>query len=334
MITLFFITIFSCGLISASQQYNDEESKKLLDYVHESIANHKELSKDTIELYQKKGADINKFFNIPMHSFTFDTCCLHSAVSCIDIYNSGDQSAIDILIACKADINAKSSSGFTALQIALNTVNPKPHLVRTLLKHNANPNEIYINDKDQNPLKTTVKHYFNGLWHREPKKYQLIISSLLEYGADINAKDSYGNTILGYVLKRRWLKKHIIARNLLDNGANPFIINEHKDSLAIIAQSTAYKDYSDAIIFIAKRLMLSWIEKHKNEYEGFREFKEITHDKYLQHPNYTHIKKIPRLPESVLKEIFKDLNYPWRYEDQINSHNFDIEQYKQIQEVE
>lgn len=54
------LLVLTFGTLSASQQYNDEESKKLFEYVCNATQSNKIMSHDTIGSFQQNGADINK----------------------------------------------------------------------------------------------------------------------------------------------------------------------------------------------------------------------------------------------------------------------------------
>lgn len=394
MFALYFLSILlAFESISANEQYNDEESRKLFNYVDNTISRYQILSKEAIEEYQSKGADINKFFTTydifseesdSYRSFNvYHDNCLHRATRRINAFNTywdrfrilgynlndGDkikrvESTIDTLIACGSNIHAQDGRKRSALQIAIFNkerryddyeVEPNPYLVKILLKHKANPNEIYDTKVWNQPLNMQVLlfkknnistsiaciyKYVNAHENKLPStKLLQIIDALFDNNVDINTQDTYGNTLLGHTLHvTRKMNTYIpdsLIRILMSKGSNPFILNKDNISLAILAQKTAPSCISSAVYawrmrggescsrMIANKIMLSWLEKHRDNYERFRAFKENMHDKYIRN-NQT-----PHLQEAELRINFDNLNLPWRYEDQINPDNFDIEQYKQ-----
>ena len=118
---------------------------------------------------------------------------------------------VRLLLAAKADINAKDRHGNTAFSIALyNTEIDNPDLVEILISHGADIESI--NEDGWTPLHLAA-------WRNNAK----CLSLLLRKGADINAKDSYGNNTLKIAII---FNCHQAVKTLLDHGGSDYDIKD------------------------------------------------------------------------------------------------------------
>lgn len=98
----------------------------------------------------------------------------------------GDKATVVTLLEHGADATIPTNSGATALYYAGLTKNSDgPAIIRALLKAGADPNAA--NFRGQTPLVVCTHH------HDEPEEY---LAPLVSYGADVNACDRQGATIL------------------------------------------------------------------------------------------------------------------------------------------
>lgn len=192
--------------------------------------------------------------------------------------------------------------------------NNNANIANLLINAGAN---IYAKDN----LGNNIIHHLIDHPYRKDNTFENLLCYIINRDISINEQNNMGATPLFQAAR---YSESLSFKRLLNHGANPFIktINNPDQLFSNISAAEIIQKY-----LLLVPVMHNWLKSHNNNYEMFKTLKEITHDKYLQQHNYKHIKKIPRLPESVLKEIFKHLNYPWRYEDQIISDNFDIKQY-------
>ena len=100
----------------------------------------------------------------------------------------GDLEMVQILLDCKADVNAQAECGSTPLGFALSG----PHLsdarvVRLLLGHSADPN-------------IQVLHGLTLLHHASKKGWIEVVHLLIEHGARVEVKDDDGKTPLDVAL--------------------------------------------------------------------------------------------------------------------------------------
>jgi len=116
----------------------------------------------------------------------FNKTPLHSAAY------YGDLEMVQILLDCKADVNARAERGSTPLGFALSG----PHLsdarvVRLLLGHGADPN-------------IQALHGLTSLHHASEKGWIEVARLLIEHGARVEVKDDDGKTPLDVASGERW----------------------------------------------------------------------------------------------------------------------------------
>lgn len=109
-----------------------------------------------------------------------------------------------------ADIDYVNRHGETALMLA--AWKNRPHAVRWLLAHGAQPNRP---ERQWSPL-----HYAAFAGHQE------IVELLLAAGADINARSTNGSTVLMMAVREGHAE---LARRLLAAGADPSLRNEAEE---------------------------------------------------------------------------------------------------------
>ena len=148
------------------------------------------------------------------------------------------------LIAAKADVNARDNNGDTALIHA--SEEGYNHIIRELLKSDAEVNVINkyncdalfkaVSNQYSSVVQTLLdagaeasRHYANGktLLHKVAEKahwkgWSDIWESLLDHGADVNARDDKGYTPLMYSLDHSWTFTAELGmpRALVQKGAN------------------------------------------------------------------------------------------------------------------
>ncbi len=128
----------------------------------------------------------------------FNKTPLHSAAY------YGDLEMVQILLDCRADVNARAERGSTPLGFALSG----PYLsdasvVRLLLGHGADPN-------------IQALHGLTPLHHASEKGWIEVARLLIEHGARVEVKDDDGKTPLDVASGERWEE---IIKLLLEHGA-------------------------------------------------------------------------------------------------------------------
>ncbi|EAX91535.1 hypothetical protein TVAG_376460 [Trichomonas vaginalis G3] len=127
----------------------------------------------TIDLFLANGIDINEV------DFS-DSTPLHCAAK----YDN--KKAIEILLSRGIEVDAKDENKRTALSYTLRD----PELIKILLSHGANINDVDIWNK-------TPLHYAAENCYREGVEF------LLSNGADVNVKDNGDSTVLHYAVKAK-----------------------------------------------------------------------------------------------------------------------------------
>ena len=160
---------------------------------------------------------------------------LHLAVS------RGQERMVELLIKCKADVNATNWWGQTPLLVSL-WRNPKPTMITLLLDAQTNPTP---NDaQGQTPLHMAILYNntpaaemflkrgadvnVKNIWNFTPLHYaamrnQLLVRLLLDYQAAINDQDARGNTALHHAARNGQID---IIEMLLGRGADANAVNQ------------------------------------------------------------------------------------------------------------
>ena len=125
-----------------------------------------------------------------------------SAQDLINAAGRGDAAPVQALIANGADVNAKDSSGLTALMWA--SQNGRLDVVQALIAKGAD-----VNAKDSGGLTALMSASTYG--HLD------VVQALLDKGADVNAKRSYGETALMMASQNGHLD---VVQALLAKGAD------------------------------------------------------------------------------------------------------------------
>lgn len=145
--------------------------------------------------------------NIPMHN---GWTALHTA-----LYYRSEKDVVKLLLAYGAAVNLKDTDIVSPLEVALQIGHTKnSDIVELLLKHGA---DVHVHGKEA-PL------------HRiEDKKTAEL---LLSYGADIEARDDFGNTLLHMASSAGLLD---MVKVLLKHGANVYPQNNEGKTACMLA---------------------------------------------------------------------------------------------------
>ncbi|KAL2066161.1 hypothetical protein VTL71DRAFT_2232 [Oculimacula yallundae] len=146
-------------------------------------------SPGSVQLLLESGADV---------SFPNNNGCtaLHVAVQSYDHSLSSIQTLLSVE---EIKVNAQNLSGMTALHLAAQSM--KPDIIRMLLDHEANI-DIFSN-KGETALVVGADSIYRYDVLERMEKYQEMMKILIERGADIEAVDEEGNTVLMVVARHR-----------------------------------------------------------------------------------------------------------------------------------
>ena len=162
------------------------------------------VKKDLLELLTAKGADVqarNKAGQTPLHR-----------VSMIRRQDKRVELTAEVLLAHGAEVDAKDKSGNTPFYFAVKNGHRK--LIDLLQAKGA------IISKDDNLLADEEASLY-AVWRNDAYHLEL----LLDYGADVNAADRYGWSLLHYT---PFYGKGDMTRMLLDKGANPNTVERER----------------------------------------------------------------------------------------------------------
>lgn len=127
-----------------------------------------------------------------------------------------------------ADIHRANRYGETALMLA--AWKNRQTAVRWLLDHGARPN--------RNGREWTALHYAALAGHAE------LVATLLEAGADINARSTNGSTAIMMAVRESHAE---LAKRLLEAGANPALKNDYDDDAVAWAMQQGNYDTARAL---------------------------------------------------------------------------------------
>jgi ankyrin repeat protein len=162
------------------------------------------VDKDLLELLIAKGADVqarNKAGQTPLHR-----------VSMIRRQNIPLELTAEILLAHGAEVDAKDKSGNTPIHFAVKNGHVK--LIDLLLSKGA------IISKDDNLL-PDEEASLQASWSNHAD----VLKVLLDYGADVNAADRWGWSLLHYTT---WEGNADMTKMLLEKGANPNTVERER----------------------------------------------------------------------------------------------------------
>lgn len=168
---------------------------------------------------------------------------------------------VKFLVSKGADVNLYDDNDFSSLMIAAR-YEKSYDIAKYLIDKGADVN-AKTTDKRNTALTVAIRNNSN------PQK---IITTLLEHGADVNAKDKYGNTALMHTILDSFnlskQNKLNIAKILIDNGANLNIKNNNNDTALTLAQKSDNIDNKEIITLLKGHESLEKAiqqSKHKNK---------------------------------------------------------------------
>ena len=132
----------------------------------------------------------------------------------MDVAGSGNFEFVLLLLENGADVNATTSSGGTALHEA--ALNSHSNIVRVLLSKGAKTN--VANELGQTSLMLAA--YCVVPRGSCPERTE-IVKMLINAGADVNAKDTHGNSVLRSVISGTKAERDQVKELLLNAGALP-----------------------------------------------------------------------------------------------------------------
>ncbi|MDR2192691.1 MAG: ankyrin repeat domain-containing protein [Endomicrobium sp.] len=103
-----------------------------------------------------------------------------------------DSEIIDILVNGGANIEERDKNGYTPLMIAIRKNSSHPEIALALIKLKANVNAQYEKSYDDEDKTTPLMYAVGEYMQNKPS----VIQSLLDAGADVNAKNAVGDTPL------------------------------------------------------------------------------------------------------------------------------------------
>ena len=158
------------------------------------------VDKDLLELLIAKGADVqarNKAGQTPLHR-----------VCMIRRQGKRLERTAEVLLAHGAEVDAKDKSGHTPIHFAVKNGHCK--LIDLLMAKGA-----IISTDDKPDVDLAASYY--ALRSKDANHLEL----LLDYGADVNAADQWGWSLLHYTV---WPSNADMTKVLLEKGANPNIV--------------------------------------------------------------------------------------------------------------
>jgi serine/threonine-protein phosphatase 6 regulatory ankyrin repeat subunit B len=237
---------YSCAeaLVKAGALINDRNGSGN-PLLHEAAANEKF---SMVSLFLKNGADPN------IVNQKNETLIL--VLSKTSYTGKKDQAKSTQAAKLIADLSANGSNleladkyGRTPLDLACRQKNPV--VIQALIKGGA---KVDAPDAGGNTaLKKSVLDYTGDYRTSDKEKKSLIelIDLLLKNGADINARDKYGRTVLTHILKeanqKNYLKVADIAPVLISKGASKNIKDNEGKSASDYASSSAVKEIRELV---------------------------------------------------------------------------------------
>lgn len=135
---------------------------------------------DCLRLLIKHGANVNQ-----QYSYSGGKTLLHMAAEQNNVSN------IRLLLESGANVSLRDSNGCDAIYYTNDA-----ECLRLLAQHGADVNQQYARENGKTLLHMVAE---DNHWHRSS-----YWKTLLNFGADVNAKDKYGHTPLEYALDHSW----------------------------------------------------------------------------------------------------------------------------------
>ncbi|AKI78853.1 putative ankyrin repeat protein [Acanthamoeba polyphaga mimivirus] len=271
----------------ASPNIIDDNSRTILMDICTDYQN--ENSLDIIEMLLKKGANVNA-------TDTEGRTALNYA--CISVNNKITVKIIKLLLNYNINVNHVDNDGAHILiDLCRNYSKYSLKIIKLLLEHGADLNVTFGNKK-WTPLFFANENIFSSS-EKDPERCTKLIDLLIDYGANVNAVDKYGNNILMEDIARNLecpnsITKHLlekkininhqnnngdtvlllvyerheleraysIAQFLLENGSNPNIINKNGDSILTILNNDIFWNFEKVIPHFKLFLNYNFNPKH------------------------------------------------------------------------
>lgn len=146
---------------------------------------------------------------------------------------NGTVPLVDLLLDHGANVNVTDGNGWTLLSRSCEWIHPA--LVRTLLKHGANPN-IHSPANDMTPLIQAARQGQIG-----------VMKLLLAKGADVNAFSKFDSSALFVAAQKG---RADVVKLLLERGANPNYVNDFEMREAALAVAASRQDAGSVRLLI------------------------------------------------------------------------------------
>ncbi|GHV33656.1 hypothetical protein FACS1894187_02510 [Synergistales bacterium] len=198
-----------------------QNTRNIADYSEEKSATKEEVelamsqTKDFLKLAEKfLGTNIHIeeksaiFSNQSTIQLPKGKTSINAALKFSGLCSKGTLEEIDSAIQSGADVNARTTIGWTALMSAA-TANPNVKVIKLLIDNGAD-----VNAKDNHGNTALISTFSRNSSNLGVDLE--IISLLLDAGADVNARDHYGVTPLMYAAEQNFNPE--IIELLLDNG--------------------------------------------------------------------------------------------------------------------
>ncbi|AKI79829.1 putative ankyrin repeat protein [Acanthamoeba polyphaga mimivirus] len=200
----------------------DDDSRTILMDICTDYQN--ENSLDIIEMLLKKGANINAT-DVEGHT------ALNYA--CISVNNKITIKIIKLLLKYSINVNHIDNDGAHILiDLCRNYSRYSLKIIKLLLEHSANVN-VTFGKKKWTPLFFANENLFSSS-EKDPERCIKLIDLLIDYGANVNAVDKYGNNILMEDITRNLECPNSITKHLLEKKININHQNDNGDTVLLL----------------------------------------------------------------------------------------------------